>query len=629
MRRLVAERLLLLVLVPFLLAARSRPVETHPPLFDDDPFSFSEPAQVTTRHIALDLQVDFAARQLRGSATLQIANLSGTSRLILDTSDLDVSAVSVDGNAATWTLGTPTAVGRPLTIDITPSTREVTIDYVTRPEAAGLHWMTAMQSYGRVSPYLYSQNEPDEARSWIPSQDTPTVRSTYEARIQVPAGLLALMSAENPTVANDSGLYTFRMDQPVPSYLIALAVGRLEFRSLDERTGVYAEPELLDDAAWELQFIPSMVDAAERVITPYPWGRYDVLLMPPTYIVGGMEHPRLNFINPFSVVTQNHPAAPEPSALIAHELAHAWAGDMTTLANWSDAWINEGITSYLTLRILEELAGPDRAEFGFFLDRSGYASYVADAPDPAATIMHHHFAVDEPAIAAFGPNAYTKGELFLKMLEDRIGRNEFDRFLRAYFGTFTFRSVDDRTFLSFLHAVTLAGKSELETSLKLEEWVYGPGLPSNVTAPTSSRMFDDVLAESSAFNSGKKASELALKSFTRQQIDIFVQLSRTAVEQRMGELDAAFGFSFQVTPPLQWLLATARTNYQPGMAAVRRVLERGGTNSAVQQIYFALSHTTSGKAVAQTLFQQLRDRYEPSVQNYVEHLLFPSSKRAA
>ena len=628
-----SRRLLLLALLTLtLVGARQRTVrpDIRGANAPRDIFSFSEPNRIRVHHLDLDLDIDFSRRVIEGTATLDLVNLTATRTLILDTRDLDILHVTADGTMAGWRLGAPSDFGRPLSIDIEPSTREVAIRYITRPQAVGLYWMSAMQSFGRVAPYLYSQNEPDFARSWIPIQDTPAVRMTYSATVRVPPGLMALMSAENPTALKPDGVYSFRMPYPIPAYLVAIAAGRLEFRPLDERGGIYAEPELLDNAVYEMQYIPEMIDAAERIAGPYPFGRYDVLLMPPTYILGGMEHPRLNFLNPFSVVTGNRPSPPLPALLTAHELAHSWAGDLTTLATWSDVWLNEGITSYLTLRILEELMGPQRAELGFFLDRSAYSGF-ADNAAPSRTVMHREFQPGEPAAIAFSATAYLKGELFMKMLEDSLGREALDTFLREYFRRLSWRWVDDQLFLQVLRDTALQGRPELESELRLEEWIYEPGIPSNITAPTRSAIHDRVMAEVNAFRAGKPARDLATQDWTTIELDLFLANARNAVQTRMPEVDATFGLSMRNTPPLTWLLAAVEAQYQPADAAIRRILMRGGANSWIRALYETMSRNTLSRETARSIFQSARERYDPGVQQYVEQLLFgqQTKKRAA
>jgi leukotriene-A4 hydrolase len=615
--RALTRLLLSLVTVVFLVNAKGRAVR-HPSPLDAPPrdaFTFSEPWDVRVHHLALDLTVDFNQTRLSGTATLDIENLKGTRTLILDTENMTVTRVTRDGGSpAAFSLGTGTDFGAPLTIAIEPTTRSVTIEYTTASNASGLHWNTAAQSFGRERPYLYTQNEPISARSWIPVQDTPAVRMTYEATIRVPSDLLALMSAEdNPRARNTTGVYEFTMSQTIPAYLIALAVGRLEHHPFDERLGVYAEPELIDDAAWELQYLPSMMAAAERILGPHPFPRHDVLLMPPTYVVGGMEHPMLNFVSPFGTVNQNHPAHPEPRNLIAHELAHSWSGDATTLGSWSDVWLNEGITTYLTQRIIEEMGYGERAEYQFYVDRRGYESFTSTVQEVEATTMHREL---EDPNEGFSITSYTKGGLFLHTLEDLLGRTTLDRFLRDYFRSFSFRWVDDRNFLSRLTATL--GRIP-DASLRLNEWIYGTMLPSNVTAPTSSAAASRMQALANAFNGGTPIAELDPQSWSDFELDLFLNaLNPLIVPSRMSEIDAALGLSFRTAPPLTWLRYAINTHYTPADPAIQRMLMRGGSNGTIVTIYSWL--IPINRARAQQIFNAARPRYHPGVVAAVEHL---------
>ena len=622
-----ARLLVAILAIVFSVAARPRIVHPgfpHPVVegLPADVYSWAQPAEVQVRHIDLDLTVDFDARVLRGTATLELQNLRGARTLVLDTNRLNItSIVRDDGQPALWSVAQNGPFGAPLTVAIEPSTKRLTIAYSTTAGASGLHWLTPAQTLGRTHPFLYTQNEAIDARSWIPTQDTPAVRMTYDATIRVPLGLLALMSAENPQQTNDDGVYRFSMRTPIPAYLIALAVGRLEFRSFDGRTGVYAEPVLIGDAAAEMQYLPRMMEIAEAIAGPYPWGRYDLLMMPPGYIVGGMEHPRLNFINP-SAVTRNQGLPVLPSTLIAHELAHSWSGDLVTLATWADVWLNEGITSYLELRIIEEMSGPRRAEYEWFGDRRGFADLARQTMFPESTTLHRETTLVDHPDGFFTAAAYVKGALFLRTIEELVGRAALDQFLRDYFTAFRLRWVDDVSFLSMLRASLPA-----TTSLPLHEWVYEPGLPSSAGAPQSSALFDEVLAQANAFRGGAQATSPA--SWTAVETDLFLNMIGDTAYPRMAELDAVFGLGSRATPPLVWLNHSIRSNYAPGLEAVERILLRGGPNSWMLILYRTLAETSQGMARGRSIFERAAPHYTDSVRSSIEQILRLDSLRTA
>lgn len=460
--------LLIATTLVFLTAANHRGVQhrntprSAPPA---DPFSASQPLEVTTRHLTLDLTVDLANHQLRGTAALDIVNLTGTRTLVLDTEELAIQSVKLNGATdAQWSLDAATGA---LSIAIDPlTTGRVTIAYATKERPTAMYWRSDM---------VYSLSQPNVARSWMPVQDTPSVRMTYDATIRgLAPGHIAVMSAlGNPQAANNTGIYTFNMPIPIPAYLIALGAGALQYHAFDERTGFYSQASIFEEAKASLQGLPEIVAAGERVLGPLPWPRHDLMFMHGRPPARGMEHPMLNFLNTQSTLSN------PPNEIVVHELAHSWAGNLATYANWNDAWISEGIATYLTARIMEELRGPEHAAEMWARDRLALDNIFQRA-EARATILHLDVA---NSMEGFTRVAYLKGALFMKMLEDKLGRPALDSFLHAYFQTFRYRWVDDTNFLSLLRRTALAGRPALESELMLHQWLYEPFLPSNVTVP--------------------------------------------------------------------------------------------------------------------------------------------------
>ena len=337
-------------------------ISSEKPLADSiqvgkDYHSFSNPEQMIVRNVVLDLTVDFDRKVLDGSAVLNVERVAADAKtLVLDTKDLTIHSVEAGGAALEFELGTADSfLGAPLSINVPAGIDEVKVAYTTSPTASGLQWLTPAQTAGGEHPFLFSQAQAIHARSFIPLQDSPQVRVTYQAVLRTPPALRAVMSASNDPEAALDGVYEFTMPQPVPSYLIALAVGDLRFQAMGERTGVYAEPALLEAAAKEFEDTESMLIATENRYGPYGWDRYDLLILPPSFPFGGMENPRLSFITPTVIAGDKSLVS-----LIAHELAHSWSGNTVTNATWRDLWLNEGFTTYLTYRIMEIIYGTDR-----------------------------------------------------------------------------------------------------------------------------------------------------------------------------------------------------------------------------------------------------------------------------
>ncbi|HEY0371195.1 MAG TPA: M1 family aminopeptidase/hydrolase, partial [Thermoanaerobaculia bacterium] len=289
----------------------------------NDIHSFARPDEAVVRHLALDLDVDFDRKQLFGTALLQIETSGDARELVLDTHGLTVNTVTLgDGSEAKFTIGeSKPHLGAPLIVEITPSTKLVRIEYASAPDAAAVQWLSKEQTAGGQHPFLFTQSQAILARTWVPIQDSPGIRITYDATIRVPKGLVAVMSAENATEVSEDGVYRFRMPQAIPPYLLALAVGDLAFRSLGDNSGVWAEKPMIDASAYELADTPKMIEAAERLYGPYRWGQYDVLVLPPSFPFGGMENPRLTFATPTILAGDRSLVS-----LVAHELAHSWSG---------------------------------------------------------------------------------------------------------------------------------------------------------------------------------------------------------------------------------------------------------------------------------------------------------------
>jgi hypothetical protein len=437
---------------------------------------------------------------------------------------------------------------------------------------------------------------------------------TYEATIRVPPGLMALMSARNPTETSPDGAYRFEMPYPIPPYLIALAVGRVEFHPLDARTGFYAEPPFVGDAARELQYIPEMLRIAEDLLGPYPFERYDVLLAPPGYAAGGMENPMLNFLGVLGVISGDDEEPPPPNYVVAHEMAHSWAGDLATCATWNDTWLNEGFATYYGHRLMGEMLGPERYELGFYFERDSFAGYDGSVIDRNQTILHRQFKKDD-ALSVFNATSYSKGGIFLQTLETRMGRANYDAMIRRWFGRHHFTWVDERAFIDEL-AMTPGVDEE---ALKVADWIYGTGLPSNSTAPTHAAIWDRVAAQAARFRAGTKASSLDTAGWTNYELDLFLWQVTDRIAPRIAELDAKFGVSQLESPSVHWFLGVARTRYAPAMPMFERYLLLGGFN--VIPIYQALAESASGKTWARQFYEKARPNYVPNIRANVDQIL--------
>ena len=577
-----------------------------------DAHSYARPAEVRVIHVALDLTADFEAKRLAGTAALDVVRAPGADRLVLDTRDLEIRGVADSAGAALrWELGpVDTILGRPLTVTLPRGVERVVVSYATSPEAAALQWLTPEQTAGREHPYLFSQGQAILTRTWIPTQDSPGIRQTYEARLTVPPPLRAVMSAEQLTprgVAADSGRrYDFRLTNPVPPYLIALAVGDIRFREVGPRTGVFAEPSVLDSAARELADLERMVSAAEGLYGPYRWGRYDVLVLPPSFPFGGMENPRLTFATPTILAGDRSLVS-----LVAHELAHSWSGNLVTNATWPDFWLNEGFTTYFENRIMEAVYGPERAAMLEALARRDLLAEIEGfGADTTETVLHLDLAGRNPDDAV-NTIAYDKGAAFLRTIEAAVGRERWDAYLRSYFDRHAFGSMTTEGFLADLRANLIRGDSALERRIQPEQWVYGAGLPDNAP-PVRADAFARVDTEARRFAGGTPAAELRTDGWTTQEWQHFLgALPERPTAAQLAGLDSAFGFTDTGNSEVlfAWLRLAIRHRYEPAMPALERFLTTQGRRKFVAPLYTELMNTSWGRPVARRIYAAARPGY--------------------
>ncbi len=578
-----------------------------------DIHSYAVPDEARVTHVSLDLNADFTKKQLSGKATLDLTRAPNATKVVLDTQDLDIHGVTADaGKPLPFTLGNDDKIlGRALTVTLGPSTQRITIDYTTSPNAAALQWLDPEQTAGRKHPYLFSQGEAILTRTWIPTQDSPGIRQTYDAHITVPAGLRAVMSAEQLTpdgtpAANGGKRFDFRLTQPIPPYLIALAIGDIAFKSVSPRTGVYTEPAVLDAAATEFGDVEKMVQAAESLGGPYRWGRYDVIVLPPSFPFGGMENPRLTFATPTVLAGDR-----SLTSLVAHELAHSWSGNLVTNATWNDFWLNEGFTVYFERRIMETLYGQERAAMLEVIGRQDLLDEItrlgATSPD---TRLHLDLAGRNPDDGTTNI-AYEKGAAFLHVIEAVVGRERFDAWLRGYFDRHAFTSLTTAGFLADLQANLIKGDQALEHTIRINDWIYQPGLPDNAIKPSSSLLtkVDDQLQ---AFAQGTSATKLETSNWVTQQWQHFLMnLPPTLTIAQMADLDRAFAFSRQNNSEVlfAWLRLAVRHHYQPAMPALEHFLTSQGRRKFLKPLYEDLMATDWGKPEAKRIYQRARPLY--------------------
>jgi leukotriene-A4 hydrolase len=578
-----------------------------------DVHSHARPAEARIHHVDLDLAVDFGTKRLSGTATLDLLVAPGATSIILDAKGLDVASVTdITGAPLAWTMGAEDKIlGAPLTVQLGQA-RRIVIRYASRPDAGALQWLSPEQTAGKKLPYLFSQGQAILNRSWIPTQDSPGIRQTWAARLTVPRGMRAVMSAEHvgegDCTAAATCTYAFRMDRPVAPYLIALAVGDIMFQPLGPRTGVYTEPAMLQKSAWELTDLEQMVTAAESLYGPYRWGRYDLLVLPPSFPFGGMENPRLTFATPTILAGDRSLVS-----LVAHELAHSWSGNLVTNATWNDFWLNEGFTVYFENRIMEKLYGAPRAAMLADLGWTDMHEAIETAGGMTApdSRLHLDLAGRDPD-DGMTDVAYEKSATFLRTIEAAVGRARFDAWLRSYFDRYAFQPQTSAGFLADIQAKLIKGDAALEQALGLDLWVYQPGLPDNAVHVRSDA-FALVDARAKAFAAGGPASAVPFASWsTQEQVRFFNSLPRALNSARLADLDRSFGLSASGNSEIRfaWLMLAIANRYQPAVPSLDAFLTAQGRRKFVAPLFTALMKQPGwGPPIARDIYARARGGY--------------------
>ncbi len=595
-----------------------------------DQHSYSEPDKVKTRDLALALDVDFEQKQLAGTATYTLDWLDpAASELVLDTRALNIEKVVGERTDGKWDdlkfeVAPPHEVlGSKLTIHAPKRNPRIRVTYTTSPEASGLQWLTPEMTADKRGPFMFSQSQQIHARSWVPLQDTPRVRFTYTAHVTSPEDTMVLMSANNDPDAERDGDYTFEMPQPIPSYLLAIAAGDLVFQPISERAGVWAEPSMAPRAAEEFADTEKMMQVTEKLYGPYRWGRYDILVLPPSFPYGGMENPRLTFATPTVIVGDQSLVS-----LIAHELAHSWSGNLVTFATAEDAWLNEGFTRYVQTRIIEELYGKPRADMESVIGRNElHEEYKTVKPELQALALKPE-ALPDPDDSSTA-TVYTKGAWFLEFLEQRFGRENFDAFLRDYFDEFAFESVTTSTFVEHLKSNLLAKYPGKVTEAELQEWIYEPGVPESAPKTNSPR-FDAVDGARTAWLAdGTLPDKTITDDWTTHEWVHFIEgMPQTLDSAQLAALDAAYGFTGTANGEIaqRWYPLAVRSGYTAANDEIADFLTSIGRRKLILPIYSALVKTPEGLALAEEAFAAARPGYHPITTGSVESVIAEAKK---
>ncbi|MHC4919144.1 MAG: M1 family metallopeptidase [Planctomycetota bacterium] len=582
-----------------------------------DSHSHARPNEVRVKHVSLDLALDFEKHQVHGRAHLRFERIVPTADLILDTNNLEIeNVVGADGGAREFRLGPPDPIlGRALVVPLHSNDGAVTIDYRTHPDAAALQWLAPDQTSGKL-PFLYTQGQAILTRSWIPLQDTPGVRVTYDATVRAPVTMQVVMSAPERERRDDNS-FRFEMKQRIPSYLIALACGDIDSREISDRCAVYAEPAVVERAALELADMARMLAACEQAFGAYRWGRYDVIILPPAFPLGGMENPTLTFATPTILAGDKSLVS-----IIAHELSHSWSGNLVSNATWRDFWLNEGFTVYLEHRIMEIVYGKERADMEILLGLNDLEEELKQLP-PRDQVLYVDLAGRDPDDGMTSV-PYQKGAAFLRRLEELFGRERFDGFLQSYFAGHAFQSITTDRFLAYLQENLLAAAPDQARQLDVELWVRGEGLPADLPRPESGALRAAETAVQAWF-SGTYKDEMAAGFVTHQWLRFINHLPADVTAVQMDMLDTEFQFTNSGNSEIlaAWLRRAVRCGYFTVSARLEEFLMNVGRRKYLEPLYKELVASDDGLAMARHIYERARPRYHAMAVSRLDEILRP------
>jgi len=581
-----------------------------------DPHSFADTSQGRIQHIDFDFQVSFEQRTLSGRGRYSLKDVRPGS-LFLDTRGLRITDISSKGKTMEWAIDQEDRVkGERLHIKNPVGASEIDIAFETSPKASALGWLEPQQTEGGEHPFLLSQCQAIHARSMFPCQDSPSVRFTYNAKVRVPAPLTAAMSADRVSVDTGETYNTchFAMPQAIPSYLFALAVGNLAFRSIGPRCGVFAEPEMVESAAWEFADTERFIDEAEKLFGPYLWETFNMLILPPSFPYGGMENPRLAFLTPTLIVGDRSMVH-----VVAHELAHSWTGNLVTNATWEDFWLNEGWTVYAERRLLAAIEGEPFSQLQAAVRRKTMLEdiKVFGVDSDATKLNFSQEGIDPDDVFSTVP--YEKGSSFLCMVEDAVGRERFDGFIRKYINQFQFQSLSTGDFLAFMRQEF----PEVDDKVNVKKWVFEAGFPEEALEP-STDLLDSVFAKLTMYEQGQLPNEEDVAGWIPAQVEVFLKgLPRVIPSGHCAYFGGLFGIekSRNRNHQTEFLVVAIRSGYEPALDGVQELVSSVGRMLYLKPLYRALAETDWVRGRARGLFEKYRDQYHPIASAAIDRLL--------
>ena len=432
-----------------------------------------------TKHISIELELDFAKKMISGMCTLTIKPLRpGLRRATFDAVGMEVGKVAVDGKAAKFEYD-----NQRLTVDLEENRadeRVVRVDYSSVPKE-GVYFTEPEKEHPEKEVQAWSHNEAEFARYWFPCYDHPDDKCSSEVKLTVPNEFMVISNGKMLSKTSEGATSTihWREDVPHSTYLISFVAGK--FGEITQEAGgvklQYFFPE--SKRADVLRYFgetPRMVGVFEELTgTKYPYAKYSQTTVQ-DFIFGGMEN-----INATTFAMHYYPDAqseedfqvsyssPFTNAvnLVAHELAHQWFGDLVTCADWSHAWLNEGFATYFQVLYLEKTRGADWMRWDLQARAEEY--FEEDETEYRRAVVEREYVYPDDV---FDFTIYEKGASMLHELRYLMGDGPFFKGIADYLSAYAFTTVDTHDFRKSMEAASGYSLEEF-----FEQAFFKPGHP--------------------------------------------------------------------------------------------------------------------------------------------------------